>query len=238
MISATPVVMIVAGVIFLLAAVKVLIQQRRIIEVVPYSNASIQLPSKWDDTEITRLLQRHHDQPAVLAHAVTSIKQRMIVNQDIKTAQQRLKLVASVIEVFKLNRELQGILHDLHLAETEVEIRKLEGQIRLEDAQARQKSEQRLRSLRQQRDEMQLNKEIAQLTHDTDAIRGPARTSQQPSPEQQRASEKASCEARIQTLKDEKQKALKITDEAERVLKTNALDDALQREYERWARLV
>src|ERR1035441_2563181 len=150
-----PLFVIAGGVVFLLVAVKVLVQQRRVVEVVPYFNVSIEVPKKWDDAEITRLLQRHHGQPAVLAHAVSSIKSRMILNQDLKTAQQRLKLVASVIEVFKLNRELQGVLQDVHLAEKDFEIRQLEAELRLEDVQARQKSERVLRNLREQRDDLQ-----------------------------------------------------------------------------------
>jgi len=146
--AVAPLVAIAGGVVLLLAAIVVLIQQRRIVEVVPYSNVQLELPKKWDDAEITRLLQRHADQPAVLAHAISSIKTRMILNQDIKTAQQRLKLVANVIEVFKLNRELQGILHDVHLAEKDFEIRQVEADIRLEDVQVRQKSEVVLRKLR------------------------------------------------------------------------------------------
>lgn len=205
---------------------------------VPYSNTAIDLPRNWDDGEITKLLRRHQDQPAVLAHVVSSIKARMVLNQDLKTAQKRLKLLAGVIEVFKLNRELQGIIQDLHLAEKEFEIRQLETDIRLEDTQARQKSEITLRKLRQQRDELQLQKEIAQLESDTQAIRRPAGASHQVSPEQQRANEKKSCEARIESLKEEKQNALKLPDEDERIQRVNAIDNAIQREYERWSRLL
>src|ERR1041385_5810068 len=93
-----PLVMIGAGIVLLFAAIKVLIQQRRIIEVVPYSKSltTIELPAKWDDNEVTRLLQRYQDQPAALSHAVASIKTRLVMNQDLKTAQKRLKLIASV----------------------------------------------------------------------------------------------------------------------------------------------
>lgn len=132
--------LIAAGAVCLLAAIKVLVQQRRILEVVPSSNVTVQLPTKWDDGEISKMLQRHQEQPAVLAHVVSSIKSRMILNQDLKTAQHRLQLMASVIEVFKLNRELHGILHDLHLEEKEFEIKQIESQIRKEVAQSRLKT--------------------------------------------------------------------------------------------------
>lgn len=228
------------GVVVLLTAVKVLIQQRRTVEVVPYSNVSVELPKRWDDAEIAKLLQRHASQPTVLAHAVSSIKTRMVLNQDVKTAQKRLKLLSSVIEVFKLTQELQGVLQDLHLADKEFAIRQLETDIRLEDARARQASERRLRQLRQERDELALQREITQSHYDIDALRKTTTTRQEPelTAEQKRAREKKACEDRLASLKAEKQKALTIEDESERVLKVNAIDDAISREMERWARLL
>src|SRR5262249_14964865 len=108
-----------AGLASFIGAITLLVKQRRFFEMIPSANVSVQVPTKWDDGEITKLLQRHQEQPAVLAHMVSSIKSRMILNQDLKTAQHRLQLMASVIEVFKANRELHGILHDLHLEEKE-----------------------------------------------------------------------------------------------------------------------
>jgi hypothetical protein len=230
--------LIAAGLVCLLAAIRVLIKQRRFLEMVPASNVTIELPTKWDDGEITRFLQRYHDQPAVLSHVVSSIKTRMVLNQDLKTAQQRLKLIASVIEVFKLNKELQGIVYDIHLAEKDFEIHKIEREMGKEDAEARLKSERQLRELRKQRDELQLKKEITQLQQDIKTADTATTTESKPSPEQQRAKDKAACEARIQTLKQEKQNALKLEDADERVQKVNAIDDALQREMERWAKLL
>jgi hypothetical protein len=234
-----PLVLIAAGMLCLVAAVRVLIHQRRIVEMVPYPDATVSLPARWDDAEITKLLQRHRDQPTVLAYAVESIKSRMILNQDVKTAQMRLKLITSVIDLFRLNKELQTVLHDLHLADKEFAIRQLEADIRLEDAEARQKSERRLRQLRQERDELQLKKDIAQTNKEIEGLVAPiAKLAEAASPEQQRGRERAACEARIQSLKQEKDRAQKIQDEAERAIKSNALDDALRREYERWAGLV
>jgi hypothetical protein len=202
--------------------------------VVPYSKSTttIKLPSKWDDNEVTRLLQRYQDQPAVLSHAVSSIKTRLVMNQDIKTAQRRLKLIASVIELFKFYQALQGILYDIHLAEKDFEIRQVEADTRLEDAVARRKSENRLRDLCSQRDELQLQREITQLRRDTESIDRPAKPEAQLTPEQQRAKRHAASEARLESLKQQKQEALKIQDPEERVQKVNAIDDEIQRELQ------
>ncbi len=230
-----------SGVLCFLLALRVLVRQRRILEVVPYSNTTLSLPTKWDDLEITQVLQRHSDNPAVLSHAISSIKTRMILGQNLKTAQQRLKLLASVVEVFKLNKEMQGLLHDLHLEEKEFEIKQIETQTRKEDAQAKLQYEVQLRELRRQRDELVLKKEISQLQQEiknVETVPPPMPTEVKLTPEQQRANDKAACEARIQSLKAEKQNALKLDDEQERILKVNAIDDALQREMERWAKLL
>lgn len=200
-----------AGFVCLIAAIILLIRQRRILEMVPSSNITVQLPTTWNDGEITKLLQRHHDQPTVLSHVVSSIKNRMILNQDLKTAQQRLKLVASVIEVFKLNREIQGILHDIHLEEKDFEIKQVETQIRKEDAQARLKSEQQLRELRKQRDELQLNKEIVQLQQDIKTAKKDSDPEPKVSPEQQRRLKRMDIEDKLRELDRIEEEALKTT---------------------------
>ncbi len=238
-----PILMIAGGVILLLAAIKVLVNQRRIVEVVPYSKGitTIELPAKWDDHEVTRLLQRYQDQPTVLSHAVSSIKTRMVMNQDIKTAQKRLALIASVIQLFKLNQEMQGILYDIQMAEKEFEIRQVETQTRLEDARDRQQSERQLRRLRAEREAMQLQKEITQIRYDTDAIdqcRRPVTQAPQPTPEQQRAQRHSASEARIQKLKDLKRQASKLDDPDESGQKINAIDDEIQREMEEWRKTL
>jgi hypothetical protein len=189
-----------AGAVFLLGAIKIFIQQRRILELVPSSNVTVQLPTKWDDGEISKMLQRHQEQPAVLAHVVSSIKSRMILNQDLKTAQHRLQLMASVIEVFKLNRELHGILHDLHLEEKEFEIKQIESQIRKDDAQSRLQSETQLRELRRQRDEFQLKKEIAQLQQDIKGVEKTSESESKASPEQQRRLKRMEIEDKLREL--------------------------------------
>lgn len=194
---------------------------------IPSSNLAIQLPTKWDDAEVTRLLQRHQDQPAILAHAVSSIKSRMILNQDLKTAQSRLKLVASVIEVFKLNRELQGILHDIHLEENEFEIKTIENQTRKEDAQARLKSEGQLRELRRQRDELQLKKEISQLQQDiktVEKVDEPAEPKL--SAEQQRRLKRMEIEDKLKELERQETNAVKnARSDEERVKAQNMYAD-------------
>jgi hypothetical protein len=228
-----------AGVVCLLAAVIVLIQQRRILEMVPNSNFTVQLPTKWDDGEITKMLQHHQEQPNVLAHVVASIKSRMILNQDLKTAQHRLQLMASVIEVFKLNRELHGILHDLHLEEKEFEIKQIETQIRKEDVQARLKSETQLRELRKQRDELQLKKEIALLQQDIKSVDKTSESESKASPEQQRRLKRMEIEDKVRELDRLEADAVKTArDEEERARLQNMYGDKREELREQLAKYL
>jgi hypothetical protein len=184
----------------------------------PATKMMIQMPTKWDDGEISKLLQRHEEQPAVLSHVVSSLKSRMILNQDLKTAQQRLKLMASVIEVFKLNKELHGVLHEIHLDEKEFEIKQIEVQIRKEDAQSNLKAEVQLRALRKQRDELQLKKEIAQLQQEIKTVDRPPPTEGRLTPEQQRKLKRAEIEDKLRELNRLEEEALKnARSEEERV---------------------
>jgi hypothetical protein len=199
-----PLVLMAIGLGGFLFAIKVFFQQRRILEVVPSTNVTIELPEKWDDAQVTRLLQRYHDQPAVLSHAVNSIKARMITGQDIKTAQKRLKLISGVVELFKLNREMQRVLYDIHLSEKDFEITQVERQITLEDAQSRLISERRLRLLRQERERMQLEQEIDTLKQGMNAYKEPKLTA-----DQQRRLKRMEIEDKIKELDRQEQEALK-----------------------------
>jgi hypothetical protein len=222
----TSVALIGAGVVCLLAAIKLLFRQRRTLEPVPSSDITVQLPTKWDDGEITKMLQRHQDQPEVLAHVVSSLKSRMILNQDLKTAQQRLQLMASVIDVFKLNRELHGILHDLHLEEKGFEIKQIEEQIRKEDAQSRLKSETQLRDLRKQRDELQLQKEIVTLQQDIKGVEKAPEAESKTAPEQQRRLKRMEIEDKMRELDRLEADAMKTArDDDERARLQNMYGD-------------
>lgn len=182
---------------------------------VPSTNFTVEVPKTWDDAEVTRLLQRYQDQPAVLSHVVKSIKARMITGQDIKTAQKRLKLIAGVVELFKLNREMQGILHDIHLAEKDFEINKVNRQITLEGAQSKLTAE---RQLRGRLDQLALQKEMLELEQAIDKIKNVPAPEPKLSPEQQRRLKRMEIEDRILELDRQEQNDLKTArDDNDRV---------------------
>jgi hypothetical protein len=92
--------------------------------------------------------------------------------------------------------------------------------------------------LRSQRDELLLQKEIAQLRFDTDAIQPPRRSQPQLTAEEQKAKRHSDSDARIQKLKALKQDALKLDDPDERLQKVNAIDDEIQAEMDEWRKTL
>ena len=151
----------------------------------------------------------------MLSHVVKSIKARMITGQDIKTAQKRLKLIAGVVELFKLNREMQGILHDIHLAEKDFEINKVNRQITLEGAQSKLTAE---RQLRGRLDQLALQKEMLELEQAIDKIKNVPAPEPKLSPEQQRRLKRMEIEDRILELDRQEQNDLKTArDDNDRV---------------------
>jgi hypothetical protein len=226
--SLNPLVLVAAGVLCLLIAARVLLKQRKSFEPLPSSGLAVEMPTKWDDGAITKVLQRHQQEPDVLAHVVESIKTRMVLNQDLRIAQQRLKLMAGVIELFTRNKELQGILQDIHLADKDFEIRKIETQMRREDADVRLESERQLRLLRAQRDELHLQKEIVQLKQDIKTAENPV-TQSNVSPEQQRRLKRMDIEDKLRDLDRQEEEALETArSEGDRRQIQNMHDDRRQ----------
>ena len=194
----------------------------------------------FDEHAITKQLESMRGQsPAVISHYIDSVKHRIVLNQNDKTAIAQVKFLQTKVQELKLFKEGREIVIDLEamVLEREKRLKTLQ----LENAQLDQKMQNvsqrdHLAALKERR---QMELEIAQIEKQIAELnKSPAATEEKPSPEKQRASDKAACEGRIQTLKQEKQKALKLDDEQERILKVNAIDDALQREMERWAKLL
>jgi hypothetical protein len=224
-----PLVMIGAGLGCLLLAITIFFKQRRVLELVGSSKVEVEMPIRWDDGVITKALQRHQHEPAVLSHLVESIKTRMVVNQDLKTAQRRLELMRSVIELFTLGKDLQAILYDINLAEKDFEIRKIETEIRHDDAESRLASERRLRELRAQRDELQIKKEITQLEQDIKTVEHPPGQDTKSSKDDERRRRREEIELNIERLKTEKASVMaSAKSEEDRRWKENMLDDRLR----------
>ena len=206
------------------------------------------LPDDWNPTVVATQLRRLRDtQPDVIPHVIREIKKRFVIRADDRTAKAMIDFLGTTLQGLNLEKECAQAVQDLKAMSREYELRlkKLDLQV-LETERDHQKvhldieSQAVVRELERQRDIARLKQEIAQIEGETERIKNPpkAEGSSPVTPEQQRTKDKHACEERIANLKQEKQTALKIADEGERVFKVNALDDALQREYERWAKLI
>jgi hypothetical protein len=200
---------------------------------------NITLPAQWDELAITRQLRQLREQrPALIPHFIDSVKERWVLRQDDRTASIRLQFLKIQIEQLKLAKEFQQVRDDLDLLILEKAKRIKTLELDLEELDSKKRTRGPLDELAAMKERKKMELEIAQLDKQITDLKTPLKSEPQLTPEQQRAKDKAACEARIATLKQEKQVALKIEDEAERVLRVNALDDAIQREYERWSRLL
>jgi hypothetical protein len=197
------------------------------------------LPAQWDELAITRQLQQLRDQrPALIPHFVESVKERWILRQDDQTAEVRLRFLKTQIDQLKLVKEFQQTAHDIELLLLEKTKRMKSLQLETEELEMKRRGLSQKERLESLRDQKKMELEIAKLEKEISDFKTSAQPERRLTPEQQRANDKAACEARIQALKEEKQKALQIEDAAERVMRVNALDDAIQREYERWSKLL
>ena len=201
--------------------------------------SNIALPADWDEASITRQLGQLRDQkPAVVAHFIDSVKERWILRQDDRTAAIRLTFLKTQVEQLKLAKEFQQVRDDIDLLLLEKAKRIKTLELEMEEIDSKKRSRSQLDELSAMKERKKIELEIAQLDQQILSVKTSAKNSPDLSPEEKRAQDKKACEDRIAALKTEKQNALKIDDEAERVLRVNAIDDAIQREYERWAKLI
>ena len=201
--------------------------------------SNISLPTQWDELAITRQLQQLRDRkPNLIPHYIDSVKERWIVRQDDRTGQVRLQFLKIQIEQLKLTKEFQQTVDDLELLSLEKTKRIKTIELETEEIDIKKRGLTQKEKLEALREQKKLELEIAQLDQQIDGIKAPHKSEAKLSPEEQKAKDRSACEAKIQSLKQEKQKALKIDDEDERLLKVNAVDAALEREYERWAKLL
>lgn len=203
------------------------------------SNGGSPLPDRWNETIVSGDLRRLSGNASALGYYVEKLRERFIIRQDVKTLEERSRWLEARLKELKIARDIQGTVFDLAIQRKEHELRAKQLALGHIQADADLVDSADLAPLRKETSRLTLEAETARLRK---VIRDltPDQTQKGPtiSAEQQRVNEKATCEARIEVLKKEKQKALLIEDSQERLLRVNAIDDALQREMERWARLI
>jgi len=209
-------------------------------------DAMTALPNDLNENSISgRLVQLRDTRPDLIPHFIESLKQRWINRQDDRTAKCSIELLRRVLERLKLEHQCRQTMEDLQLMGLqrskrlkELELNTKQTEWEHEKLEQNKKSHTALHEITLQRDVAKLQLEIAQTQAEMERIRSSGSPQSRLTPEEQRFKDRAACEARLATLKEEKQKALKLQEEAERALRVNAIDDAIQREMDRWAKLL
>lgn len=197
------------------------------------------LPAQWDEASISRELTRLGAQkPSLIPHYIESVKERWILRQDDRTAELRLQFLKRQIEHLKLAKEFQQTVDDIDLLRLEKTKRTKTLELETEDLDTKRKTRSQIDELAAIRERKKLELEIAQLDDQIGKIKSGPATEAKLSPEEERAKRHAASEARLSKLKQEKQKALAVQEEQERVLKVNAIDDEIQREMVEWSKTL
>ena len=199
------------------------------------------VPDRWNESIMSGDLQRLSDNSSALVHYVSEVKRRFIIRQDVKTLNQRTEWLEAKLRGLKLAQSIQDTCFNLAIQRREHELRAKQLALQHLQADADLADSSELTPLRKENSRLTLEAESARLRkviRELTPAPEPVKKEAAIPPEQQRANDRTMCEDRIQKLKIEKQKALTLDDEQERLLKVNAIDDALQREMDRWAKLL
>ncbi|HEY4491142.1 MAG TPA: hypothetical protein VI958_04035 [Acidobacteriota bacterium] len=111
-------------------------------------------------------------------------------------------------------------------------------QLETEELDHKKRSQGQLAKLTTTKERKKIELEIAQLDQQIANVKSPPKAEPRLTAEEQRTKDREACEANLRKLREEKQKAIKIQDEDERVQRVNAIDDTIHRETERWSKLL
>lgn len=193
----------------------------------------------WDEAAISRQLDGLRGQsPAVISHYIESVKQRMVINQNDKTAAARARFLKTKLEELKLIKEGRQVIVDLEALALEREKRLKTLELEVQEIDNRKQHLSARQQLEAMREQKKLELEIAQLNKQIKDLDSPAKAEPQLTPQQQREQRHQASEARLQKLKAMKQEALQLQEPGERIPKVNAIDDAIQEEMKEWARTL
>jgi hypothetical protein len=130
-------------------------------------------PLQWNPQLITEQLRRIRNNPALLQYFFDSVKERLILGQDYRTSNSRIKFLQNQISELKIAKDYLTALDDLSFHKIQQEIRKRELELKKEDLESRRKAQQELDELKLERDKLQIKVEVAQLTKQINEIENP-----------------------------------------------------------------
>jgi hypothetical protein len=159
-----------------------------------------------------------YGQPAtVLGHFFRSLKKRLFMKIDTRTAGIALPAIRTMAEQAKLATEYQNSLNALSMSEHEREIRLAELEQRKLELAAQRRQLEALEQLRLQKERLALQLSVATLRRQIKTEKAPVRDVPKLTPEQQKLLKRGELEAKLQSLRAEESKALlKAQNDAEK----------------------
>lgn len=133
-------------------------------------------PPKWDETLIATQFRNLAHRPAMLGVFVNAVRDRFILHQDEKVASKRIRYLRTKLEELKVSKELQSEIDDLAFRETNLDIRRMEQELKVGDLAFQVKTRAAIREAEHKRDLLRVKVEEAQLKkqmHDTKTAAAP-----------------------------------------------------------------
>lgn len=141
-----------------------------------------EVPEQWNPQLITEKLRRVRNNPALLQYFFESIKERLILGQDYRTSNSRIRFLQNQIKELHIAKEYLSALDNLSFHEIEREIRHRELELKKEDLENKRKAQQELEDLRLESEKLRIKVELARLTKEKEEIENPGSASVSTSP--------------------------------------------------------
>jgi hypothetical protein len=165
-----PILAIVAGVLFLLGAIWVLLRQRRTFETVSEKGEMVATPSCWDEQAITKQMHLYRKEPALLSHFVFAIKERFILGQNDRTTQVRTRWLKSALEQLTIEKDIQGVTYELMRQAAKHTVDMLDLDIQKMDAESRRANQGVASNLKREDELLDIQLRIAQKRQQIEAL--------------------------------------------------------------------
>jgi hypothetical protein len=222
-------------------------------EFVNVEDEDLELPKEWDERLLERKIKSLADSNnvAVLDYVLRSLKSRIVMDQDTRTAYKSTQFLSSLIERLGVVRQLRTAYDDLKLYEKELQIRvtkldieQLNQDIELQDLAHKKETQKKINKLEHQLKELDIQLEIAKRKREIDAVKNPPPPPPAPPPppreptrEETQQQMRAASEERLSKLQRDKLADLarrRARGESEEELRRaeNMWDDAIAAEEE------
>ena len=189
------------------------------------SEGDVLAPPRWDEHLIATQFRNLQHRPAMLAVFMNSVKDRFILNQDERTAAVRIAYLKTKLEELKVSKELQREIDDLEFRETDLDIRRMEQELKKGDIEHRLKTQAALREAEHKRDLLRVKLETGQLGKQIRDLK-PQPAAQPPT----RAARIQDLRERIQRAKEERAYARETASDPDEVKRReNLCDDKIAR---------